>query len=843
MLTRVWALVNFAPVGPRSLRRSITSTMRVRCVLAAALLLGPMLPAAAADGSPKTEARTPAAKFPSGIDVEFERLDQVAPDEYVMEGSVTIRSERSRIQADRVRFRANRYIEAEGNVLLVWGTNRIAGPRMTYDLEEERGEIEDAIGQVDPEFFFTARRVRKIGDDLILLTKASVTTCTQPTPYWSLAVSSARIRIDHYAHMFNLRLKAKKVPIFYLPYLLWPVKRDRAAGLLFPTFGSTQDRGRVVGLPVFIPLGRSADLTLVGEYYTTAGLGFGAELNFVPNAGGSGTFNGFFIRDKVSNSTRYRFTYRQTQQFRNGFRMVADVNQVSDFDFFTDYERELKLVSSPTILARVEFSRNGPWTSMNVRELRRKQLFADGTDLVQQTLPELEFRGRSRRLGKSPFYLSYEMSFASIQQRGVQLRTVTDTTGGSAVQTTVRYPFSPDYYRADLFPTLSASLSPVPWIDITPTVSYRYTFYTQQQASVQRAVRINGKIQYVTVNDVVDSALGRGTASAGLEIVGPKIFRIYRRPGDAYSTRYKHVFETRIAYLYREAYDRAGDILRYDEVDQSPTASNQVTYGFRTRLFALRPRQKPQPARAADEGVILPEGTGEDKEQPARAPTSAAATPAEASAAAGPPGRSAPARPPSLEPVEIASLEVRQSLGLERDLSSEDVNQNGRLDPFEDLNGDGVLQRSRRSPIEAIGRFSPSYNTSLDLRASYDELYRRLSELSLSGNLRFEVARAGFSFVRTAAGPDDPYRTQLRLSAGVTLLGGKLKLDVDGSYDAAERTVPDQRWRMELYTQCCGFLAEYMSRSFVETTRREFRFTVDLRGIGKLLDLHEGGSR
>ena len=102
--------------------------------------------------------------------------------------------------------------------------------------------------------------------------------------------------------------------------------------------------------------------------------------------------------------------------------MVADVNVVSDFDYFSDFARELNLVSSPTILARVEFSRNGPSTSMNVRELRREQLFSDGSELVQQTLPEVEWRGRSRRLGKTPLYLAYESSVASVQRMTISMR-------------------------------------------------------------------------------------------------------------------------------------------------------------------------------------------------------------------------------------------------------------------------------------------------------------------------------------------------------------------------------------------------------------------------------------
>jgi hypothetical protein len=123
---------------------------------------------------------------------------------------------------------------------------------------------------------------------------------------------------------------------------------------------------------------------------------------------------------------------------------------------------------------------------------------------------------------------------------------------------------------------------------------------------------------------------------------------------------------------------------------------------------------------------------------------------------------------------------------------------------------------------------------------SYDILLKQMSSVSVSGNLQNTVLRTGFSLVRTMAPTQGASpRTQLRMAAGTTLFGRKLKFDVDGSYDAETRSVPDQRWRVEYYTQCCGFLVEWFRRDFVANDRGEIRFTVDLRGIGKLMDLHQ----
>ena len=112
--------------------------------------------------------------------------------------------------------------------------------------------------------------------------------------------------------------------------------------------------------------------------------------------------------------------------------------------------------------------------------------------------------------------------------------------------------------------------------------------------------------------------------------------------------------------------------------------------------------------------------------------------------------------------------------------------------------------------------------------------------MSLSGNLYSPVSRSAFSIVRRAGvGVESETRTQIRLAAGLALWSGKVRLDTEGTYDLEEHRVPDQKYRVEFYTQCCGFLAEYLERDFTVLTRREFRFTVDLRGIGKLFDLHE----
>jgi len=726
--------------------------------------------------------------IPQGLKIEWQgTLKQTEDGGALFSGPVTMTWRDSTIQADRMVLRDRRYIEAEGNVLIVWGQNRVFGSRMTYDLDEERGVIEDAIGYALNEYLMWARKIEKIGDKKLRLTKATVTTCSQPLPYWSFAVSSATVTLEGYARMRNVRLRALKAPVIYLPYLVWPVKENRAAGFLMPEFSNTQQRGQVFTVPLFVPIGRSADVTVIPRYYTKSGLMLGAEARFIPNHKGGGYVGGAYIDDQVDGRQRYRFDFRQTQDFSNDFRMVADVGLVSDSEYYTDFERDLNLASAPQSLARLEFSRNGPWVSLNVRELRREQL---STGLVQSTYPEIEIRGRSRKLGPSPFYLQFESSAASIQQDGRNIHA--------------------DYLRADFVPEISLPYSPNAWFDITPRIAYRWTMWGQQKA-----------LDPLDPNGVVDKSLSRELLSYGVNIVGPKIYRIFGKGDD--DSRYKHTIEPRFTYGFDEEFDRRDSVLSFDEIDQIGGAGNRASYNLVQRLFARRAQSVPAAPSSAADRIVLPDGT--THEGPAAEEQGEIDT-----------------EKPSV-PVEIASLQIGQARSFDGNLSSADLDEDGEIEEF-----------SPYSPIALTGRVNPNQSMSIDVRANYDILWDEIRDVSVSGILRNQSSSVKFSVFHrnglgvTRLGPvDEPIlvpnedSTQIQFTGGLSFVRDKLKIRLQTAYDSnpapGDDHFPEQHWQMLYSTQCCTFVVERLIRDFSTLEkRREVYFRVDLRGVGKLLE-------
>ena len=734
-----------------------------------------------------------AVSLPKGIELHCEETLRQTEDAYSCSGPVSLTWGQSRIQADSLSFRDGRYVEAEGNVLIVWGGNRIFGTRITYDVEEERGTIENAMGQVLNEYLIWAKTAEKIGEKTIRVKSALVTTCSQPVPYWGFRVSRATIKIDNYAHMYNVRFKIGKVPVIYLPYLVWPVKDGRAAGLLFPEFGSSQRNGTSYSQELFIPIGRSADVTLLGSYFSTAGFGGGGTARFIPNEKGRGTLSGFAIDDKVyartqadGNGLRYAATFQQNQIFRNGFRMVTDINVVSDASYYGDYARDLNLASSPDTLGRLEFSRNGAWTSLNVREQRREQL---SSGLINQALPEIEFRGRSRKVGNTPLYFSFQSSFASIQR----LQSSNDA----------------NYLRGDLFPTLTLPFSPVPWFDISPRISYRYTRWTQHEQLIQTGP-LPEDLEWTTL----DSDLNRNLLSYGIDLIGPKIYRFF----ETRATRYKHSVEAQVRYGFAESFDRAAEVIRYDEVDSVRGADRQVTYSLVNRLFAGRMQTPPAPSREGAKGIVLPDGTTIED-------IPGAAKQAQAELPDGPE-----------EPVEIASLQITQSRSFDEPIRAADTD------------GDGTLETSNYSDIFLSGRYNPNDRTSLDLRSQWDVLYRKISGVTVSGGYRNRLSTVRMSVVHSEGLRIDPLTkeraedsTQVRYFTAFNFLRGrtgrpKLQFGLSGSWMARPPDglshFPDQSWQLRYATQCCTFHLNRLTRDIDD--RREFSIRVDLTGVGKI---------
>src|SRR5262245_37364642 len=258
----------------------------------------PTTPPAPAQAPSSTGAMRGGIAVPSACTVSFTDAGPGEGGRVKLSGYVDVQCGDFRIQADSIDYdTTTKEGTAQGVVVLDWGPNRITGSRLDFDLDDQTGTMTEATGWIEPEAILVAEKIQKVDEDHVLIEKGTFTSCTQPIPYWSFRVGRGVFHLQHYAHLRNVRMNIGRVPIFYLPYLLWPIKGDRATGLLFPQWGSSDKYGFFVGDAFFWALARNMDLTLYGDYYTDGGPAAGIEANWLPSSRGRMRLTGYYLWD------------------------------------------------------------------------------------------------------------------------------------------------------------------------------------------------------------------------------------------------------------------------------------------------------------------------------------------------------------------------------------------------------------------------------------------------------------------------------------------------------------------------------------------------------------------
>jgi len=799
--------------------------------------------AAAAAAPDASAAQTPAANEQPIISAT--KFEQIAEGELLLSGDVDLRYGELRLLADKVHFNDSTHmVLAEGNVVAMFGKSQISGDRLEMNVETKLATVWNAHGYMDPDVIFQAEKLERIAEDKVVITNGTVTTCSQPTPYWAFHVSSATLHLDHYAHMRNVAFKVEKAPIIYLPYLIWPMKQDRASGLLLPNVGYSKQRGSFIGNALYLVMGRSQDATLFFDKYGKSGTGLGYEYRFVPAARGDGMFTGYYLRDSVPDPadpnkdlsrTRYRFKFTENQRFANGFRLLADLNKVSDLDYYLDFERDITQTTSPTVFSHIDIVRNWRNYSLNFRADRQEQFISTAEDLTLQRLPELEMRARGIRFGRTPFYLSFETS-AGVYNRDRRFEVLRDPNLPASDPNNAD-PFAErletTYQRLDLFPTISASFTPTAWLDISPSISGRETFYSQSLVDPSDP---NSSFS--------DQSITREFAAFNLTMVGPRLFRLFGDPKRTDVTVRKHTFEPRVVYSYIPEVSDGENVIRFDDVDTLRGDKNQLTYSLTSRLFARRPETQ-APVVAASPHPAEPFASD------ITGPTLVAAPVTDVKDLPEPLKQALKedTQRPGVGAVEVATFDLTQSYSLDRrqPLSA--------LMPFEPDGTPGERVDSQMGPLIATVRYNPTAAASLDMRTSFDVLADDIQSVSLSADVRslkHGYARLswflnrdfnGSQFDSDTADPNNPLTrvfndsSQIRLIGGSSFLRRKITLDVEGSYDLENHQLRDQRYRLGYNTQCCGVLLELARRDFQTLDEIQYRFTLNLRGVGTFLDL------
>jgi LPS-assembly protein len=287
------------------------------------------------------------------------------PEKIIAEGNVSLRQYKENlptgfvIQADRILYNLDEnLVHGSGNLHLIEKDNEVRASGGQINLADQVGVFNDAsIFWRENNLFVTADQIEKTDESTYHFHNGKFTTCpvtNDKKPDWSIWSKNVNVSLEEYASLKHATFRVKDVPVFYLPYLRFPIGSSKKTGFLFPEYSTSQRNGTGLIAPFFINLSPSYDITLYPGYYEDRGVVTAGEFRYAAGPNSRGTFLFNYLDDDLvdtpadefksdgilrTNSDRYWFRGKADHDF--GDRLVAklDIDTVSDRDYLQEFKK------------------------------------------------------------------------------------------------------------------------------------------------------------------------------------------------------------------------------------------------------------------------------------------------------------------------------------------------------------------------------------------------------------------------------------------------------------------------------------------------------------------------
>lgn len=473
---------------------------------------------------------------PVQLEAEEMAFDQVSGT-YLAEREVVLRQGEQELRADRVRFKDDTSeAEAFGNVHFSDPDGELFGDEMFLNLASGIGQVVNGRILVhEPKFHISGTSIAKTGEHSYRVENGTFTSCDGPKPSWKFTARELDVTIGGFAWAKHVTFHIYDVPILYLPVFGYPVKTERESGLLIPSVGYSDKRGTQLFMSYYQVIARNQDATFYLDYLSRLGLGKGAEYRYFFGHDNEGTLKGYHISGLNGNDDRSAFDWRHQGTLPGQVRLTADVDYISDRDFFADFGEAAGEYNKDKTDSVIAASRH--WGKNNLAgQVKYTKNLEKSNDETLQRLPDLRFAMLKRRLGDSPFYFDLDSSAVNFwRKEGLK---------GS---------------RLSLRPALSGVFRFGGVLDVTTELGYQERLYTSSQGE-----QSDGLFDFSTR-------------------LSSRLARIYAVSGKSVD-KVQHVLQPEVLYQYRPFEDQS-DLPQFENED-SLSGRNTISYGLINRLVA-----------------------------------------------------------------------------------------------------------------------------------------------------------------------------------------------------------------------------------------------------------------
>lgn len=295
------------------------------------------------------------------IDITADRAQASGqPPSYEFTGSVRARQGDQRLSSERLRYdTGDGRVEGDSGVRLRQPGVLINAERARYWLTPQRGEFEGVSEYriVAGHMQGQADRIIREGPTVSRYQGVTLSTCMPGREFWTLQAQRAEIDRDtRQGRAHHAVLSLGRLPVFYTPYLQFPVGSERLTGLLAPTIGQSDDNGTTVSVPWYWNIAPNQDATITPTSYWKRGAMIDTQYRYLTDWV-DGEINASYLPDDDRyGSDRWAIDQTHALSLGRSIRGTFQQERVSDIDFENDFGDEFSYQSDSFMESHAELS-------------------------------------------------------------------------------------------------------------------------------------------------------------------------------------------------------------------------------------------------------------------------------------------------------------------------------------------------------------------------------------------------------------------------------------------------------------------------------------------------------
>jgi len=299
-----------------------------------------------------TDIGTPIKYWANYITYNMEKETTLLQDKAIIEyGDMTLLAGQIGVYWRQNLLRARSLIDTVGAadfpVLKQAGQEDFYGKSMVYDLKTQRGKVTAGRTKLDEGNYYGDKLMR-IDEDTYLMEDGYYTTCSiEDHPHFYFRSKQMKLLTDRIIIARPVVLYIADIPLFALPFAVFPQKKGRTSGFILPSYDYRPNNGgrALKGLGYYWAMSEYSDFKMTGTFWDQyEEFNLRSVLNYKKRYSISGKIDGSMVSDRNSLDApatwKWKLNFTHSQTIDPTFTIRADGNLSGDANFDRKYSHD-----------------------------------------------------------------------------------------------------------------------------------------------------------------------------------------------------------------------------------------------------------------------------------------------------------------------------------------------------------------------------------------------------------------------------------------------------------------------------------------------------------------------